>query len=198
MWRMTAPATRMTPEAYLALDAASETKVEYYDGVIVAMAGASPRPNRVAGNLYVALRRALDPRGCYVAQTDQRVRLRATRAYVYPDVVAACAPRFEAPRPQSLVNPELVVEVLSSSTESHDLSGKLAHYRGCASIQEIVFVHLAERLIEHHRRVEENQWLVSLVREGGLELAGATLTVDEAYAGIDTLPPDADETAAES
>lgn len=188
---MPAPAPHVSPEEYFSLDASSETKLEYYDGVTLAMAGASPRHNLVAGNVHEALRRTLRPRGCYVAQSDQRTMLATTRAWVYPDVVVSCAPRFEGSRPQSLANPELVVEVLSSSTELHDLTAKLAHYRATETIQEILFVHLSERLVEHHRRIERNQWVVTLVREGAVELAaGLAIELDEIYAGLDALPPE--------
>lgn len=188
---MPAPAPRVSREEYFSLDASSETKVEYYDGVTLAMAGASPRHNLVAGNVHEALRRGLRPRACYVAQSDQRTTLATTQAWVYPDVVVSCAPRFEGPRPQSLANPELVVEVLSSSTEQHDLTAKLAHYRATETIQEIVFVHLSERLVEHHRRVQRDQWMVTLVRAGAWELvAGMTIELDEIYLGLDALPPE--------
>jgi Uma2 family endonuclease len=189
---MAVPAALLTPEQYFALDAASESKSEYYDGVAVAMAGASPRHNQVALNVGAALRAQLAPRGCFVAVADQRVRLSATRAWVYPDLVVSCAPRFEPPRPQTLVNPELIVEILSGSTEAHDLSAKLAHYRATESIAEIVFVHLRERLIEHHRRVDGSRWMVSLVREGEVELPGTatTLVLADVYAGADALPDD--------
>lgn len=188
---MTVPATKLSVDEYLTRDAGSESRLEYYDGVTLAMAGASPRHNLVAGNVHAALRRELRPRGCYVAQSDQRISLAATKTFVYPDVVVSCAPTFEGPRPQSLTNAELVVEVLSSSTEQHDLSAKLAHYRGAETIEEIVFVHLRERLIEHHRRIERDKWVVSLVRGGSLELSsGASVSVDEVYEGVDALPPE--------
>ncbi|MDQ3034436.1 MAG: Uma2 family endonuclease [Myxococcota bacterium] len=191
---MASPAARLPVDDYFALDAASERKTEYYDGAAIAMAGASPRHNHVVQNLTRLLGNQLAPRGCFVAAADQRVRLATTKAWVYPDVVVSCAPRFEPPRPQTLVNPELVVEVLSRSTEAHDLTAKLAHYRATDSIVELVFVHLRERLVEHHRRVDGSRWLVSLVREGQVELSGTatTLDVDALYAGADALPDDED------
>ncbi len=189
---MSSPAPQVSPEEYFALDAASDGKLEYYGGLTVAMAGASPRHNVVAGNLHEALRQALRPRGCFVAQSDQRTRLSTTDTWVYPDVVVARAPRFEGPRPASLVNPELVVEVLSSSTEAHDLTAKLAHYRAAETVAEIVFVHLRERLVEHHHRIEPDRWIVSLVRAGTVALpgVGAAIELDAIYAGLDALPPE--------
>jgi Uma2 family endonuclease len=155
------------------------------------MAGASPRHNHVALGLATELRSRLAPRGCFVAGSDQRVRLGASGPWVYPDVVASCSPRFEPPRPLSLVTLELVIEVLSRTTGSHDLSAKLAHYRACDAIQEIAFVRTTERLVEHHRRVEPSRWLVSLVREATVSLAGEVIAIESIYAGAEA-PPDDD------
>lgn len=101
---------------------------------------------------------------------------------------ASCAPRFDGPRPQSLSNPELVIEVLSNSTETRDLTAKLAHYRASETIAEIVFVHLDERLVEHHFRIEPDKWVVTLVRAGAVKLNDVSIALDERYAGIDALP----------
>lgn len=188
----TSPSRALSTEAYLALDAENERRLEYVAGIAVAMAGASPRHNQIAANVLRALAAALAPRGCFVAAADQRVRLAATGAYVYPDVVVSCAPRFEPPRPLSLVNPELVVEVHSRSTQEHDSLEKLAEYRAEPSVAEIVLVHTRERLVEHHKRVDGVRWLITLVREGEVELPGTktALSLSELYAGIDALPDD--------
>lgn len=185
---MAGGAAKLSPEEYFALDAGSEGKVEYYAGQTIAMAGASPRHNQIAGNVFVALRVHLGPRGCFVAQADQRVRLAATEAWVYPDVVVSCHPEFTGPKPQSLLTPELVIEVLSMATELHDRSAKLSHYRLTPSISEIVFVHQSERLVEHHRRVDASTWMVTLVREGEVPMRDAKLAVEAIYAGIEELP----------
>jgi Uma2 family endonuclease len=181
-------AAKLSPDEYFALDAASEGRVEYYTGQTIAMAGASPRHNQIAGNVFVILRVHLGPRGCYVAQAEQRVRLLATDAWVYPDVVASCHPEFAGPKPLSLLTPELIVEVLSESTELHDRTAKLSHYRLTPSIREIAFVHQNEHLIEHHHRVDESTWTVTLIREGEVPMLGAKVTVEAIYTGVDALP----------
>jgi Uma2 family endonuclease len=181
-------AAKLSPDKYFALDAASEGRVEYYAGQTIAMAGASPRHNLLALNAASMLNAQLSPRGCYVAQAEQRVRLVATDAWVYPDVVASCHPEFAGPKPLSLLTPELIVEVLSESTELHDRTAKLSHYRLTPSVREIVFVHQNEHLIEHHLRVDESTWTVTLIREGEVPMLGAKLTVDAIYAGVDALP----------
>lgn len=123
-------ARQTTEPDYLALDAASEEKLEYYGGVVVAMAGASPRHNVLTANIIGALRALLSGTPCLVLASDQRVRIASTGAYVYPDAtVVRAEPRFIGPRPASLENPLFVVEVLSPSTKDHDHGVKLAHYR---------------------------------------------------------------------
>lgn len=84
------------------------------------------------------------------------------------------------------------MEVLSGSTQTHDLTAKLAHYRATECIAEIVFVHLGERLVEHHHRIERDKWVVSLVRAGTVELGGvgAGIELDAIDAGLDALPPE--------
>jgi Uma2 family endonuclease len=103
-------------------------------------------------------------------------------------VVASCRPEFSGPKPKSLLTPELLVEVLSETTELHDRTAKLSHYRLTPSVREIVFIHQSERLVEHHRRVDESTWTVSLIREGEVPMLDAKATVDAIYAGVDALP----------
>jgi Uma2 family endonuclease len=181
-------AAKLSADEYFALDAASVGKVEYYAGQTIAMAGASPRHNQIAGSVFIALRAHLGPRRCFVAIADQRVRLLATEAWVYPDVVASCHPEFAGPKPESLLTPELIVEVLSEATELHDRSAKLSHYRLTPSIRDIVFIHQDERLVEHHRRVDASTWMVTLIRDGEVPMLDAKVTVEVIYAGSDALP----------
>lgn len=187
-----------TAEEYLAMDLACEGKLEYLNGVVVAMAGASPRHNLIALNLGASLRGLL--RGCCtVFLSDQRVRISATDAYVYPDVSVACgALRFSEDRPRSLLNPSMVAEVLSPSTEEHDRGAKLAHYRRHPSVREVLLVSEHERRVECYRRLESKQWLITDVQpEGHCELRfldapafPIALSLDDIYAGVEALPQD--------
>lgn len=188
------PAQRFTVGEYLALEAASDTKHEYLNGVIVAMAGASLRHNLIALNVAAVLRSALERSPCRVLGSDQRVQIETTGAYVYPDVSVVCSePRFGADRPASLLNPVLVVEVLSPSTEDHDRGAKLAHYRRLASVREVLLVEPNERRAELYRRLDGGRWLITDVVEGAVELESveARLTLDEVYAKVEGLPLDA-------
>ncbi len=187
-------APKVRVEDYLALDAESETKHEYLNGIVYAMAGASIRHNLIAGNVTAYLANALRARPCLVLPSDQRVRIEDTGSYTYPDVTVVCArPRLTGERPSSLENPTLIVEVLSSSTWMHDLSLKLAHYRRIESVQHLLFVGSEEQHVLHYRRAE-NAWILTDHQgEDAIELAalGLTLPLREVYAKTESLPTDA-------
>lgn len=183
----------MSVEEYLALDTDALFKYEYLNGVVVAMAGASPRHNVVAQNVGRALGNALEPRPCLVMGSDQRVHVAETGSYVYPDLTVVCeAPRFTDDRPRALLNPRLIVEVLSASTRDHDQGAKVGHYRKMASVHEVLLVDANVRHAELYRRLESGQWLLTDVTEGEIELesVGVRLRLDEVYAKTDDLPFD--------
>jgi Uma2 family endonuclease len=190
---MVHPATRSSLDEYLALEASSDTKHEYLNGEVVAMAGASPRHNLITSNLIALLSGGLERSPCRVLGSDQRVRIEATSAYVYPDVSVVCSePRFGTDRPASLLNPLLVVEVLSPSTEDHDRGAKLAHYRRLESVREVLLIEPNERRAERYRRLENGSWLITDVMEGGVELESVELrlALDDVYAKTEGLPLD--------
>lgn len=154
--------TRMTLHEYLALEAHADVRHEFVNGEIVAMAGASKEHNAVREGLSTAVRNALAASGrrCLALGADQRVRISETGLFAYPDMTVVCGkPEFDATAlPESLLNPLVVFEVLSESTEGCDLGAKAAHYRSRASVQEIVFVSSADRRVEVLRRGEGVWW----------------------------------------
>ncbi|MBX3250705.1 MAG: Uma2 family endonuclease [Myxococcales bacterium] len=185
------PAATTPIDEYLALDGAAEGKLELLNGVVVAMAGASPRHNRIVHNVSRALGNALASRPCLVFAQDQRVHVAATQSYLYPDVVVVCEdPRFDTgARPASLTNPSLIVEVLSASTLDHDLGAKLGHYRRLPSVREVLFVHTETRALTLVTREGDGSWkLVDEGPEGHVEVAGVTLTFDVIYDRAESLP----------
>src|SRR5581483_5690988 len=121
----------VTPEEYLERERAAETKSEYYDGVIVAMAGASPEHDRIAVDILRHLGNQLERSPCEPFSSDMRVRVPTCNRYYYPDVSVACGgSQFEAlVGVRSLLNPKLIVEVLSESTEKNDRTDKYDCYR---------------------------------------------------------------------
>ena len=153
--------TRLTPEEYIVFErkALPDGKIirhEYINGELIAMSGASRAHNLIAGNIFGELRAQLRGSGCETYMSDMRVSTPHTASYFYPDVAAVCEePRFEDDVFDTLLNPIILVEVLSPSTEVYDCREKFAHYRQLASLQEYVLVAQDEVLVEHYRRQEK-------------------------------------------
>ncbi len=178
---------------YLAAEREGDTKHEYFDGVVVAMAGASPRHNQVTSNLMRQLSELLDAGPCRVFGSDQRVHVETTRSYVYPDVSVGCGQLdFTDERPASLRNPTVLVEVLSPTTEDHDRGAKLAHYRRMASVREVLLLQSNEVRAEVYRRQSDGTWLIVDILAGdvALESLDVRLALAACYAKTDGLPPD--------
>lgn len=148
-------------EEYLALDRAAEARSEYYDGVMYAMSGGSMRHAVIIGNLQGLLWNALRKSPCIVTPTEVRVRLSA-RTYVYPDIAIVCEePRFADGHKDILLNPSIVIEILSPSTERHDRGLKSARYRELETLQEYALVSQGEPRVEIFRRQASGEWLLS-------------------------------------
>jgi Uma2 family endonuclease len=168
------PDARWTVEQYLTRERASSERHEYLDGVIVAMAGASARHNLIVGNLYASLHSQLRNRPCVVYPSDLRLKVPKTQLYTYPDISVVCgAPQFEDAEQDTLLNPTVIVEVLSPSTESYDRGKKFQHYRALESLEEYVLVAQDSRRIEQYVRQVKGQWLLRDIHqpEAYLELA---------------------------
>jgi Uma2 family endonuclease len=130
-----------TAEEYLALEEAAPQRHEYYDGRIYAMTGSSTSHSRIAGNVFGSLHLQLRGRRCEVFNSDIKVHIEASGLYTYPDVSALCGePRFESTTRGILLNPMVLVEVLSPSTESYDRGEKFAHYTRIPSLREYVLI----------------------------------------------------------
>lgn len=180
------PQLRYTPEEYLMRERQAEYKSEYLAGEIFAMSGASERHNLIAGNIFAAFHAQLRGRPCRAYVNDMRVKVSTTGLYTYPDVVALCGePQFDDEQKDTLLNPTVIVEVLSPSTEAYDRGGKFGHYRKLASLAEYVLVSQEESHIEHYVRQPDNQWLLS--EASGLQEAvqlpsiNCTLALSEVY-----------------
>ena len=151
----------LTPEEYLALERKATTKSEYINGQIYAMSGASREHNLITMNISNRLYIQFIERDCEVYASDMRVKVSPTGAYTYPDVVVVCdEPRFEDTSFDSLLNPTVLVEVLSPSTEAYDRGEKFAYYRQLDSLQEYVLVSQNCVRVEHYLRQGE-QWLLT-------------------------------------
>lgn len=155
------PKTRYTPEEYLALERSSETKHEYFNGEIFAMGGASSRHVLIVTNLVVELGTQLKSGPCLVYSTDLRVKVDPTGLYTYPDVVVICdAPQFDDEQKDTLLNPVLIIEVLSDSTKDYDRGGKFEQYRAIASFAEYLLVAQDRPHVEHNVRQADGSWVL--------------------------------------
>ena len=153
----------LTPGEYLALERKSEIRSEYIAGRMFAMSGASRRHSLIAGNFYRELSSQLRDRACEAHIADLRVKVSPTGLYTYPDIVAVCGEvKLEDEHFDTLLNPTVIVEVLSESTEAYDRGEKFAHYRRLDTLREYVLVAQDKIRIEHYRR-EGEEWILSEV-----------------------------------
>jgi len=183
------PKARVTVEEYLALERQAPSKSEYFDGEIFAMSGASRRHNLIALNIGAELRDQLKQRPCEVYTSDMRVKISRTGLYTYPDVVVVCEdPVFEDADVDTLLNPTVLVEVLSKSTEDYDRGGKFEHYRTLTSLQEYLLVAQERCHVVHYIRQQDNTWLLAETsdRHDRLHLPSilCALLLSEVYAKV--------------
>lgn len=155
--------TYLSPEEYITLERktipdADTVRSEYVKGKIVAMSGASRVHNLISGNIFGELRNRLKGSGCETYKGEMRVSTPSTSSYFYPDVVAVCdEPRFEDDVFDTLLNPIIIVEVLSPSTEAYDRGEKLLHYRQLESLKEYILVSQDRVYVERYLRKQE-EW----------------------------------------
>jgi Uma2 family endonuclease len=180
----------MSAREYLCWERQTEGRSEYHVGQIFAMAGASRRHNRIVTNLSSALSVQLQSRPCNNYSNDMRVRIGNAERYVYPDIVATCGrEEFEDDQQDVLLNPLLIIEVLSPSTEADDRGDKLRYYQTIPSLREYVLVSQDHRCFEVYRKQPDGRWLYesrsSLPLTLRLESVDCVLTEAEVYAKVD-------------
>ena len=178
---------RLTPEQYLELErAAIDVRSEYYNGRMYAMSGGTHPHAIVIGNLGSELRIALKKGPCVVTTSNMRVRVSKTGLYTYPDIVVVCdPPQFGDGRHDTILNPALIIEVLSPSTEAYDRGFKFAQYRALESLKEYALVSQSGPLMEIFRRQPSGDWLLS--ESAGMEAVcrfdsvGCTVALKDVY-----------------
>jgi Uma2 family endonuclease len=176
-----------TFEEYLALEELAPSRHEYLDGRVRAIAGGSPAHARIAANVAASLVRGLAGRSCGVFSADLRIRAPATSLGTYADVTVVCGPLELEPedrRGHTVLNPRVVVEILSPSTEGYDRGEKLEHYKTIRSLQEIVLVAHDRSEVEIVRREPDGSWSRHVTGEhgfAGLSSLGLELSVEEIY-----------------
>jgi len=156
------PKRKLTPEEYLEIERKAEYKSEYFNGEIFAMAGAKRNHNKIVGNLTGLVWQHLKGKDCEFYPSDMRVFVPKTGLYTYPDVVVVCGePKFQDKVFDTLLNPTLLVEVLSETTESYDRGKKFQHYRSIESLEEYVLVSQDEARIEKYLKQGDGFWVLS-------------------------------------
>jgi Uma2 family endonuclease len=176
---------RWTAQEYLAWERLQPTKHELFQGETFAMSGATRAHNLIVANMVGELRNALRKKPCEVYPSDMRSNISTTGLYTYPDVVVVCGkPEFEDDVHDTLLNPKVLVEVLSESSESYDRGKKFEQYRSIASLAEYVLVAQDQALVEHFSRQPDGSWLLREARAGGritLPSVDCSIEVDEIY-----------------
>ncbi len=170
------PKAQLTEAEYLDKERKAEFKSEFYKGQMFAMSGASREHILIAGNLVGELRTQFKGRCCEVYSNDMRVRIPATGLYTYPDVVIVCGePEFIDAEVDTLLNPTVLIEILSPSTESYDRGTKATQYRRIPSLREHVLISQERPHVEVLSRQEDGNWL--LLEASDLDQAMTLLSV---------------------
>jgi Uma2 family endonuclease len=185
----------------LDIERAATYRSEYFDGEMFAMAGGSPRHSLIGANVIRELGNGLKGRPCAVYESNLRILISATGLYTYPDASVICGPlEFEDEHRDTVLNPTLLVEVLSGSTEAYDRGEKSAHYRRIPSLREYLLVSQKEPKIERFLRNDDGTWTLTEV-EGmdavlPLPSLGIAISLREVYDKVDFSAPAEDGSAA--
>ena len=183
------PTPRYTLEEYLARERVAEYKSEFYRGEIFAMAGGSPRHNRICRNLLTALHTRLRGQPCEPFGSDQRLRIPPVGLSTYPDISIICGElQQEMFDHDASVNPRVLIEVLSDSTERYCRGKKFHLYQQLESLREYILVAQDEPLIERYVRQENDAWLLTTFQGLEAELdfptVGCSIPLAEIYEGV--------------
>jgi len=169
---------------YARLEIDADERHEWHDGIVVAMSGGTLRHAALAARVIAALDGALRGRSCQVFSSDAKVRIRATKLGTYPDVSVVCGKiQVDEEDDRSLVNPILLVEVLSESTERYDRGAKFAHYRALPSAKAVLLVRQEPRGLELFAKQDDGTWVLHERTTGELRVDALdiVLNVDELY-----------------
>ncbi|MEM8532927.1 MAG: Uma2 family endonuclease [Chloroflexota bacterium] len=179
----------MTTEDYFVLDQQSVSKLAYYDGVTVAQAGSTARHNLIVTNLIGHLYPQTQQNDCRIFPSDMRVQAIDQRVYTYPDLTIVCGtPEYREPNEMTLINPTVIVEILSPSTETHDRKEKFLYYRSITSLQEYILIAQHTPYVQRYTRQTPHFWHIHLADtiadQNTLETIGCTLRLQDIYTGI--------------
>lgn len=154
------PATKLyTSEEYLLIEETAIEKHEYYQGEIFAMSGGSINHNTISGNVFGEVRQFLKGKSCRIFNSDQKVRIEANTLFTYPDLSIVCGPiEFWNNRNDTILNPSVIIEVLSPSTSGYDHGQKFKLYRDIPSLKEYILIASTEVMVERYLKQSEHFW----------------------------------------
>jgi Uma2 family endonuclease len=181
--------TIVSPQEYLDQERKAEVRSEYFQGEIFSFAGASARHNLIVVNTLANLHQQLEDGPCQVYANDMRVKVSRTSHYTYPDLVVVCGEaKFEDQLFDTLLNPILLVEVLSPATEQYDRGRKFESYRQLESLREYVLITTSYPKVEQYTKQSEGQWIFcegsSLDTLMPLHSIGCGLSLKKVYAKV--------------
>jgi len=182
-----APKILLTPQEYLAKERLADIRSEFYRGEMFAMSGATWEHTLIKDNLAREAGNRLKVGPCRVVTSDLRVKVSATGLYTYPDIVIVCEePQFEDAKFDTLLNPRVVVEVLSDSTEKYDRGTKFGQYRQIPYVQEYVLVAQNHPLVEMYVRQNDATWVLTVFSDLAQTFAFGSVQVEVPMADIYT------------
>jgi Uma2 family endonuclease len=184
---------RLTEAEYLEIERAAEFKSEFYQGEMFAMSGGKPQHSLIGTNLGREFGNRLGRGKCVAYNTDLRVKIEATGLCTYPDLSVICGTlRFAAGTDDTVVNPTVLVEVLSDSTEAYDRGTKFEHYRRIPTLQEYLLVSQKAPQVEQFIRQADGRWILNVAAgmDKSLELPslGIVISLDEIFAKVEFAP----------
>ncbi|HEX2630226.1 MAG TPA: Uma2 family endonuclease [Chitinophagaceae bacterium] len=178
----------ITPEEYLEMEANSTEKHEYHRGEIFTMSGASIEHNIIAVNINGLAVNPLRKKGCMLFGSDYRVHIPLEQLFTYPDFSIVCGPVQESKYADNLINPSVIIEILSPSTKKYDRSGKFALYRSIRTLKEYLLIDSTSPWIELHTKQEDGRWILEEFRYSQerihLSTVGITMCLKDIYQDI--------------
>jgi Uma2 family endonuclease len=185
---------RMTEAEYLEFERASETKHEFYNGEVFAMAGATYEHNMIFAGTFGSLHAQLRGKSCRVIPSDQRIRIK-TGLYTYPDISVVCGETQFAPNAfDTIVNPTVLIEILSKSSEAYDRGDKFQHYREIDTLQTYILISQTKPYIESYTKGADGKWTLTdaVGLEAILEIPSidCTLALADVYENVTFTKPD--------
>lgn len=181
---------KLSPQKYLDIERKSEFKSEYYNGEMFALAGASLNHNRICGNIHVSLANQFRDKNCEVFQSDLRIKVQESGLFTYPDIVIICGePEFYDEQRDTVTNPEVIMEVLSISTEGYDRGLKFELYRRLNTLKDYLLISQGKIAIEYYSKNPDNSWTLkeynNLSQQICIQSINCNLDLKEVYSKVE-------------